>query len=538
MSEKHLLFREDAREKVLKGATALAEAVRITLGPKSKSVLIGKRWGNPIVCNDGVTIAREMELGDPDEDLGVKMIREAAVRTGQAVGDATSTATLLAHAIFSEGVKNVVAGASAIDIKRGVDRGLAIAVESLKQQSRPVSGRKERVQVATISAHNDNAIGELVADAVERVGGEGVITVEEAKATETTLEVVEGMRFDRGYLSPYFVTNAERMECELQDVYVLLHDRRLSSAKDLLPLLEQLLEAGRPLLLVAEDFEGDALATLVVNKLRGALHTVAVKAPGFGDRRKDMLQDIAILTGATVVAQELGKRIQDVTLADLGRADRIVVTKDDTTIVNGRGEKSAIAARVEQLRRQIKETTSDYDKEKLEERLARLAGGVAVIRVGAPSEPELKSRKEAFEDAIAATKAAAAEGILPGAGLALIRAAKRVGEVEATTEGDARIGLRILRHALEVPTRQIAVNSDLDPGVVVERMRAVDGNVGLDASVGSYVDLYDAGIVDAAKAIRIALENAVSVAGVLLLTEATLTELPEKEKVPTAESLV
>ncbi|HEX2449965.1 MAG TPA: chaperonin GroEL [Gemmatimonadales bacterium] len=527
MPHTHLLLEAAAREKVLRGASALADAVRVTLGPKSKSVLIGKRWGRPLVCNDGVTIAKELDLEDPEERLGAQVIRQAAERTGEAVGDGTTTATLLAHAIYADGVRNVTAGASAVDLKRGLERGLKAAVAAIRELSRPVQTAREKEQIATVSAHNDAAIGKLVAEAVERVGSEGVVTVEEAKGTETALDVVEGMQFDRGYLSPYFVTDPASMEAVLEEPYILLHERRITSMQDFLPLLEAVAKSGRPLLVVAEDVEGDALATLVLNRLRGLLAAVAVKAPGFGDRRKAMLQDMATLTAGKVIADEVGLRLDRVTLEDLGRAKRVTVTRDDTTIVGGAGKREAIAGRCEELRRQIADTISDYDREKLEERLAKLAGGVAVIRVGAPSETEMKNRKEAFDDAINATKAAMAEGIVPGAGLALLRPMAAVMAEEAQCEGDERTRLQILRRALEVPTRQIAENSGLDGGVVVERMRNGTGAYGLDAATGRYVDLLEAGIVDATKVVRLALENAVSAAGVLLLTEATLTEIPE-----------
>jgi chaperonin GroEL len=529
MAFKQLLFDSDAREKILRGATMLADAVRVTLGPKSKSVLIEKKWGSPIVCNDGVTIAKEVELKNPEENLGARMLREAAEKTGDLVGDGTSTATILAHAILAEGVRNVAAGASAIDLKRGLERGLAVATAAVKGMSRPLAGHREREQVATISAHNDASIGALVADAVDKVGPEGVITVEEAKATETALEVVLGMQFDRGYLSPYFITDAERMEGVLEEPYVLLHEKKIASMRDLLPVLELVAKSGRPLLIVAEEVEGEALATLVVNKLRGTLTAIAVKAPGFGDRRKAMLEDMAILTGGRLLAEELGQKLEHVTLADLGRADRITVNKEHTTIIGGRGDAKALAGRTEQIRSEMKRSTSDYDKEKLQERLAKLAGGVAVIRVGAATEAQLKSRKEAFEDAIAATRAALAEGIVPGCGLALLRAIAAVEKEEEHAEGDERTGLRMLRIALEAPTRQIAANSGADGGVVVDRMRAGTGAHGYDAARGTYVDLLEAGILDPTKVVRIALENAVSVAGVLLLTEATLTELPEEK---------
>lgn len=530
MTAKQILFRSQAREKILRGAAQLADAVRITLGPKSKSVLIQKKWGTPLVCNDGVTIAKETELEDPEEDLGARMLRQAAEKTGDAVGDGTSTSTILAHAILADGIRNAVAGASAIDLKRGLDRGLKVAVESLRTLSRPVQTRLEKAQVATISAHNDPAIGELVAEAMEKVGGEGVITVEESKTTETVLEVVEGMQIDRGYISPYFITNAEKMEAVLEDAFVLLSDRKIGNLKDLLPLLEQVAKVGKPILFVAEDVEGEALATLIVNQIRAVLRSCAVKAPGFGDRRKEMLQDMAVLTGGQVIAEELGLKLEDIQLTQLGRAQRIVMDKDHTTIIGGAGDKQAIAARIAQIRKQIEKATSDYDKDKLEERLAKLAGGVAVIRVGAPSEAEMKSKKEALDDAIAATKAAVAEGIVPGGGLALLRATKAVAGEEAKADGDEKTGLQILRRALESPARQIAENSAVDGGVVVNRMLTSEGNLGFDAARKEYVDLVQAGIIDPTKVVRIALENAVSVASVLLLTEATMTEIPEKEK--------
>jgi chaperonin GroEL len=535
MTHKQVLFRSAAREKILRGATQLAEAIRITLGPKSKSVLIQKKWGAPVVCNDGVAIAKEFEIKDPEENLGAQMLRQAAEKTGDLVGDGTSTATILAHAIFADGVRNVTAGASAIDLKRGLDRALAAAVTALKDMSRKVSTRKEKAQVATISAHNDPQIGELVADAMEKVGGEGVITVEESKTTETVLEVVEGMQFDRGYTSPYFITDPEKMEAVLEDPYVLLTDRKVNLLKDLIPLLEQVAKSGRPILFVAEDFEGEALATLIVNQIRGVLKSVAVKAPGFGDRRKAMLTDMSILTGGQLVSEELGFKLEDVQLDQLGRAKRVVVDKDNTTIIGGAGDRKAIEGRMAQIRREIEKATSDYDKEKLEERLAKLAGGVAVIRVGAPSESEMKAKKDALDDAISATKAAVAEGIVPGGGLALIRCVDAVAKLEATAEGDERTGIVCMKRALESPTRQIAENSSVDGGVVVNRMLSGSGPVGFDAARKEYVDLYEAGIVDPTKVVRIALENAVSVASVLLLTEATMTELPEREKPLPAE---
>src|SRR5687768_8022606 len=532
MPYKHLLFEADAREKVLRGASAIADAVRVTLGPRSHSVLIEKKWGAPIVCNDGVTIAKEFALKDPDENLGAQMLRGAAERTGDSVGDGTTTSTILAHAIFSEGVRNIAAGASAIDLKRGLDRATRVAIDALRALSRPVQSDREKQQVATVSAHNDPAIGELVAQAIGRVGAEGAVTVEEAKGTETTMDVVEGLQFDQGYLSPYFVTDPEKMEAVLTDALVLVCEGKISKITDLLPLLEQIAKRGSPLLVVAEDVEGEALATLVVNRLRGVFATAAVKAPGFGDRRKAMLQDIAIVTGGQLVAQELGIKLENVTTEQLGRAVRIVVDREHTTIIGGKGDKPAIEGRCQELRKQIADTKSDYDREKLEERLAKLSGGVAVIRVGAPAEAEMKSRHEAFDDAIHATRAAIAEGIVPGAGLALLRAIPAVEAEAARANDDERAGMQILRRALEAPARQIAENSGVDGGVVVEKMRAGTGNFGFDAAEGKYVDLIEAGIIDPTKVVRLALENAVSVAGVLLLTDATMTEVPESKAEP------
>lgn len=533
MSSKRVFFSAAAREKILRGASELAGAIRVTLGPKSKCVLIEKKWGAPIVCNDGVTIAKEFELRDPEENLGARMIREAAERTGESVGDGTSTSTILAHAIFAEGLRNVAAGASAIDLKRGLERGLKVAVEAIRKFSRPVETRKEKAQVASISAHNDPVIGEMVADAVEKVGREGVVSVEEAKGTQTTLEVVEGMQFDRGYLSPYFINDAEAMKVVLEDPAILLVEKKVSALKDILQLLEQSAQTRRPLLIVAEDVDGDALAGLVVNKIRGVLSCAAVKAPGYGDRRKAVMEDIALLTGGQFFAEEMGAKLENVKLESLGRARRVVIDRENTTIVGGAGDKTVIQGRCHDLRRQVEQTTSDYDKEKLQERLAKLSGGVAVIRVGAPSESEMKSHKEAFEDAISATKAAMAEGILPGGGWALLRAIDAVNDEEAHCDGDERTGLRILKRALEAPTRQIAENSAADGGVVVAAMRAATGNYGFDAARSQYVDLMTAGIVDPTKVVRIALENAVSVASVLLLTEATLTQTREPERPPT-----
>ena len=527
MAYKQVLFRAEARDKVLRGAAALTEAVRVTLGPKSKCVLIGKKWGNPVVCNDGVTIAREFELKDPTEQLGVQMMRQAAEKTSDAVGDGTTTATLLAHSIFADGVRNVTAGASAVDLKRGLDRGLQVALDGLRSLARRIESRMEKEQVASISAHNDSAMGALVAEAMEKVGAEGAITVEDSRGTETTLEVVEGMQFEHGYLSPYFVSEPEKMEVVLDDAFILLSDQKVTRLAELLPLLEQIAKEGKPLLIVAEDVEGEALATLVVNKLRGVLQCAAVKAPGFGERRKAVLQDLGILTGGRVVSEELGIKFDKTAISDLGRAKRIVIDKDTTTIVGGAGASTAIATRCNELRRNIQETTSSYDKEKLQERLAKLSGGVAVIRVGAPSEVELQNKKEAFDDAISATKAAMAEGIVPGGGLALLRVIDAVAAEAQASVGDERTGLLILQRALEAPARQIAENSSKDAGVVVARMREGSGNEGFDAARGVYVDLIKAGIIDPTKVVRIALENAVSIAGVLLLMEATLTDAPD-----------
>jgi chaperonin GroEL len=529
MAHKQVLFRSSAREKILRGATQLADAIRVTLGPRSKSVLIEKKWGAPIVCNDGVTIAKEFDLKDPEENLGARMLRQAAEKTGDMVGDGTSTSTILAHAIFADGVRNVVAGASAIEIKRGLDRAARQTIEALKSISRPVATRKEKAQVAAISAHNDLQIGELVASAMDKVGAEGVITVEESKTTETTLEVVEGMQFDRGFLSPYFVTN-EKMEAVLEDALILISDRKISALKDFLPILDQVVKAARPLLVVAEDVESEALATLIVNHVRGTLKSCAVKAPGFGDRRKAMLQDLAILTGGQLVSEELGLKLENTAIEQLGRAKRVVVDKDNTTIIGGGGPRKQIDDRIEQIRREIAKTTSDYDREKLQERLGKLSGGVAVIRVGAPSEAEMKSKKEALDDAISATKAAVAEGIVPGGGLALLRCVQAVSQEEMNCEGDEKTGVQILKKALEAPARQIAENSAVDGGVVVARMLSSKGNEGFDASKKEYVDLVEAGIIDPTKVVRVGLENAVSVAGVLLLTEATMTEIPEEKK--------
>jgi chaperonin GroEL len=527
MPYKQLLFRAEAREKIVRGAAALADAVRVTLGPKSKCVLIGKKWGRPIVCNDGLTIAKEIEMKDAEENLGAQMMREAAERTGEVVGDGTTTSTIVAYAMLADGLRNVAAGASAIDLKRGIDAGVRAATEALRSISRPVASTKERAQVATISAHNDSAIGELVADAMERVGPEGATSVEEAKGTETALEVVEGMQFDRGFLSPYFITDPQKMEAVLEDPLILLYERKISNLNDLLPLLELIVKTHQPLVIIAEDVEQEALATLVVNRLRGVLSCVAIKAPGYGDRRKAMMQDMAILTGGQFMAEELGLKLENLGIESLGKAKRVIVDKDTTTIIGGGGDKEAIHGRAAEIRKLIADTTSEYDREKFQERLAKLTGGVAVIRVGAPSEAEMKSRKEAFDDAISATKAAMAEGIVPGGGLALLKAIPAVEKEAAKYAGDQHTGVMILRKALEIQARQIAENSAVDPGVVVEKMRSGTGNYGFDAARSQYVDLMEAGIIDPTKVVRVALENAASVAGTLLLAEATMTEVEE-----------
>lgn len=532
MPHTRILFRADAREGILRGATTLADAVRVTLGPKSKCVLIAKKWGPPLVCNDGVTIVKEIDLEDAEENLGAHMLREAAERTSDVVGDGTTTSTLLAHAIFADGLRNLAAGASAVDIKRGLDHGLRLALATIRSLSRTVASRREKAQVATLSAHNDALLGDFVAEAMDRVGSEGVVTVEEAKGTETSIEVVDGMQFDRGLLSPYFITDAERQQAVMENPLILLHEAKIAALKEFLPFLEAVVAARRPLVVIADSVEAEALATLVVNRLRGVLECVAVKSPGYGDRRRALMEDMAVLTGSRFISVDLGVTLEGVKLADLGSATRVTVDHDTTTIIGGRGDKQAIRARCEEIRRQVNDATGDYDREKLEERLAKLSGGVAIIRVGAPTEAELKSRKEALSDAISATRAAIAEGIVPGGGLALLRAIEPLEREADACEGDERTGIRILRHALEVPTRTIADNSAADGGVVVGEMRRGSGAYGFDAARGIYCDLVEAGIVDPTKVVRTALENAVSVAGTLLLTEATLTEVRDEHAEP------
>jgi len=528
MAAKQLKFNIDAREAIRTGVDKLADAVKVTLGPKGHNVILDKKFGSPTVTKDGVTVAKEIELEDPFENMGAQMVREVASKTSDVAGDGTTTATVLAQAIYREGLKAVTAGANSMAIKRGIDKAVKAAVEAIKKQSKEVSDRREIAQVATISANNDPSIGELIADAMEKVGKDGVITVEEAKGTETTMEVVEGMQFDRGYLSPYFITNPDTMEAVLEEPLILIHDKKISSMRDLLPILEKVAQMGKPLLVIAEDVEGEALATLVVNKLRGTLKCAAVKAPGFGERRKAMLEDIAILTGGRVISEEAGFKLENAQLSDLGKARRVTIDKDNTTIVEGAGDPEAIKGRINQIKRQIEETTSDYDREKLQERLAKLAGGVAEINVGAPTEAEMKNRKALVEDALHATRAAVEEGIVPGGGVAFIRAIPALDEVEA--EGDEKIGVDIVRKALEEPLKWIANNAGMEGAVVVERVKGGEGAFGFNAETCEFCDLMEAGIIDPTKVVRTALENAASVAGLLLTTEAMVTEIPEKEK--------
>ncbi len=528
MAAKQLEFDVDARESLKKGLDKLAEAVKVTLGPKGRNVLLDKKWGSPTVTKDGVTVAKEVELEDPYENMGAQMVKEVASKTSDVAGDGTTTATVLAQAIFREGLKSVTAGANPMELKRGIEKSVSAVVEEIRSISRPVSGKAEIAQVGTISANNDRTIGELISDAMDKVGKDGVITVEEAKGTDTTMDVVEGMQFDRGYLSPYFVTDPESMEAELEDPVILIHDKKISSVKDILPILEKIAQIGKPLLIIAEDIEGEALATLVVNKIRGQLKSAAVKAPGFGDRRKAMLDDIAILTGGRVISEEAGFKLENVTTSDMGSAKRVVIDKDNTTMIEGGGDSDAIKGRVQQIRRQIDETTSDYDGEKLQERLAKLAGGVAVINVGAATETEMKEKKARVEDALNATRAAVEEGVVPGGGVVLIRAISALEKVEAA--GDETIGVNIVRKALEEPARQIAQNAGAEGAIVVEKIKEGEGAFGFNADTEVYEDLIKAGVVDPTKVTRIALENASSIAGLLLTTEALVTEIPEAEK--------
>ena len=530
MAAKEISFSYNARNSILKGVNILADAVKVTLGPRGRNVVIEKSFGSPTITKDGVTVAKEIELENKFENMGAQMVKEVASKTSDVAGDGTTTATVLAQAIFREGSKLVAAGHNPMDLKRGIEKAVEVAVEELKKLSKPVKEKKEIAQVGTISANGDATIGEIIAEAMEKVGKEGVITVEEAKGMETYLDVVEGMQFDRGYLSPYFVTDAERMECVLEDAFILIHEKKISSMRDLLPLLEKIAKMGRPLLIIAEDVEGEALATLVVNKLRGTLHACAVKAPGFGDRRKAMLEDIAILTGGRLIAEELGIKLENVDIDDLGRAKRVVVDKENTTIIDGAGRKEDIDARVNQIRNQIEETTSDYDREKLQERLAKLVGGVAVINVGAATETEMKEKKARVEDALHATRAAVEEGIVPGGGVTYLRLLKVIEELKLETE--QQFGVNILKRALEEPLRQIATNAGVDGSIVVEKVKNGEGAFGFNAATETYEDLVKAGVIDPAKVTRIALQNASSIASLMLTTEALIAEKPKEEKQP------
>ncbi len=528
MAAKEVRFSDDARAKVLRGVNILADTVTVTLGPKGRNVVLEKSWGAPTITKDGVTVAKEIQLEDKFENMGAQMVKEVASKTSDIAGDGTTTATVLSRAIFCEGLKMVAAGHDPMAIKRGIDKAVTRVVEELKAQSKPTRDRDEIAQVGTISANNDKTIGDILAEAMDKVGKEGVITVEEAKGLETTLDLVEGMRFDRGYLSPYFVTDPERMETVYEDALILINEKKISNMKDLLPVLENVAKTGKPLLIIAEEVEGEALATLVVNKIRGTLKTVAVKAPGFGDRRKAMLEDLAILTDGRMIAEELGIKLENITLKDLGRAKRIIVDKDNTTIVEGAGKKSAIEGRISQIRAQIEETTSDYDKEKLQERLAKLAGGVAVVKVGAATEVEMKEKKARVEDALHATRAAVEGGIVPGGGVALVRASAGLGSLKVSD--DERVGVRIIQKALEEPLRWIAQNAGADGGVVMDKVKNGKGGFGFNAAKEEFEDLVKAGIVDPTKVVRTALQNAASVAGLMITTEAMIADKPEKKK--------
>ena len=530
MASKEIKYSMTAREKMMKGVDTLANAVRVTLGPKGRNVIIEKSWGSPKITKDGVTVAKEIELEDKFENMGVQMVKEVASKTSDVAGDGTTTATILAQSMYKEGSKLVAAGANPMAIKRGIDKAVEAVVKELKEISKATKDKKEIAQVGTISANNDTTIGDIIAEAMEKVGKEGVITVEEAKGMETTLEIVEGMQFDRGYLSPYFVTDPEKMEVHLEEPYILLHEKKISNMKDLVPILEQIARMNKPLLVIAEDVEGEALATLVVNKLKGTLKCAAVKAPGFGDRRKAMLEDIAILTGGQVVSEDLGIKLENVTLKDLGTAKRVTIDKDNTTIVDGGGSKEALEGRVKQLRVQIEETTSDYDREKLQERLAKLIGGVAVINVGAATETEMKEKKDRVEDALNATRAAVEEGIVPGGGVAYIRALKALDKMKL--EGDEQLGVDLVKRALEEPVRQIANNAGHEGSIVVQKVKEGKDAFGFNAEKGEFEDLIKSGIIDPTKVVRCALQNASSVASLLLTTEAMVAEKPEEKKKP------
>ncbi len=531
MAAKDILYSDEARRALLRGVEKLAKAVKVTLGPSGRNVVLEKKWGSPTITKDGVTVAKEIELKEPFENLGAQLVKEVASKTSDVAGDGTTTATILAEAIFREGLKQVTAGANPMEVKRGIDKAVDAVVEELKKLSREVKDRREIAQVAAISANNDMDIGEKIAEAMDKVGKDGVITVEEAKGIETYVEIVEGMQFDRGYISPYFVTNPEKMEAVLEEPFILLHDKKISSIRDILPVLEKVAQQGKPILVIAEDVEGEALATLVVNKIRGTLQACAVKAPGYGERRKAMLEDIAILTGGRVISEEAGMKLEHAQLSDLGRAKRVIVTKDNTTIVEGYGKKEDIQARIQQIKAQIEETKSDYDREKLQERLAKLAGGVAVIYVGAPTETAMKEKKARIEDALHATKAAVEEGIVPGGGVALVRAMKAVDKLKL--EGDQKVGAEIVRKALVEPLKQIAENAGYEGTLVVEEVKKLAKNKGFNALTGEYVDMFEAGIIDPTKVERVALQNAASIASLLLTTEALVTEIKEKEKANT-----
>jgi len=531
MGAKIITFDFEARNALKRGVDQLTNAVKVTLGPKGRNVIIDKKFGAPTVTKDGVTVAKEIELEDPIENMGAQMVREVASKTSDVAGDGTTTATVLAQAIFSEGLKNVTAGANPMDLKRGIDMAVEAVTKELKKISKEVEGKKEIANVGAISANNDKAIGELIADAMEKVGKDGVITVEEAKGTETSMEVVEGMQFDRGYLSPYFVTDAETMEAVLENPYILIHDKKISAVKDILPILEKISQSGRSLLIIAEDVEGEALATLVVNKLRGTLKVCAVKAPGFGDRRKAMLEDIAILTNGTVISEEKGFKLENATLAYLGTAKKVVVDKDNTTIVEGSGKPEEIKKRINEIKIQIEKTTSEYDREKLQERLAKLSGGVAVLKIGASTEVEMKEKKARVEDALHATRAAVEEGIVPGGGVAYLRCLHALDDLKPENE-DQKIGIEIVRRALEEPARQIVANAGLEPSVIVNKIKEGKGSFGFNAQTEQFEDLFESGVIDPTKVARVALENAASVAGLLLTTECTIVEKPEKKETP------
>ncbi|MBW1782861.1 MAG: chaperonin GroEL [Deltaproteobacteria bacterium] len=535
MAKKEIKYSAQAREKMMKGVDTLANAVKVTLGPKGRNVILEKSWGSPNITKDGVTVAKEIELEDKFENMGAQMVKEVASKTSDMAGDGTTTATILAQAIYREGSKLVAAGSNPMSIKRGIDKAVESVVEELKIISKPTKDKTEIAQVGTVSANNDKAIGDIIAEAMEKVGKEGVITVEEAKSMETTLEIVEGMQFDRGYLSPYFVTDPEKMEVHLEDPYILLHEKKISNMKDLVPILEQVAKSGKPLIMVAEDVEGEALATLVVNKIRGTLKCAAVKAPGFGDRRKAMLEDIAVLTGGQVISEDLGIKLENISIKDLGTAKKITIDKDNTTIVDGGGSKNALEGRVKQIRAQIDETTSDYDREKLQERLAKLIGGVAVINVGAATEAEMKEKKARVEDALNATRAAVEEGIVPGGGVALARTVKAL--EKGIVEGEEQLGVNLIKRALEEPVRQIANNAGFEGSVVVQKVMDGEGNFGFNAETGEYEDLLKAGIIDPTKVTRFALQNAASVASLLMTTEAMVAEKPEEKKPPAAPQM-